>query len=213
MPQQGLIVEDHSATRERLTRLLAQAFPGIAIQSAASLAEAHPHIRPGLEIALLDFELPDGNSLSLLPELLIKAPMCNSIILSLYGDDQHLFPALRAGARGYLLKADSDEKLIAGLHQAAAGEASLSTAIASRILSFFADSAKEKPDTVLSPRERETLTLVAKGYKITEVAEQLGVAQSTAQSFVKRIYQKLHISSRAEAAIEAARRGLVSTQL
>lgn len=211
MLSQGLIVEDHRDTRERLARLLGQAFPGIGLQAVACLAASHAHIRSGLDIALLDLELPDGSGLSLIPELLMRAPGCHIIIMSLYGDDQHLFPALRAGAQGYLLKSDADARVIAGLQQAAAGEVALSPAIAMRILGFFSDAAKEKEDTVLSPRERETLTLVAKGYKIPEVAVQLGVAQSTAQSFVKRIYQKLSISSRAEAAIEAARRGLVGT--
>lgn len=213
MPTQGLIVEDHRDTRERLTRLLGEAFAGITVQAVGTLAEAEPHIRPGLDMALLDLELPDGTSLSLIPSLLASAPGCHTIIMSMYGDDQHLFPALRAGAQGYLLKADPDARVIASLQQAARGEAPLSPAVALRILGFFSGGAKEKEDEVLSRRERETLTLVAKGYKIPEVAAQLGIAQSTAQSFVKRIYQKLHISSRAEAAIEAARRGLVGTQL
>jgi len=213
MPNLGLIVEDHRDTRERLVRLLGTAFEGIVVQAVDTLAAARTHIQPGLDIALLDIELPDGSGLSLIPELLAGAPGCRPVVMSTYGDDQHLFPALRAGAKGYLLKADPDARMIASLHQAAVGEAPLSPAIAQRILGFFAEGAKEKEDEVLSPRERETLILVAKGYKIPEVAAQLGIAQSTAQSFIKRIYQKLQISSRAEAAIEAARRGLVGTQL
>lgn len=209
----GLVLEDHREMAQRMAALLAEAFPGITVTVAGSLSQARAAIHPALDIALLDLELPDGSGLDLIRDLLAGAPACRPIVMSLYGDDRHLFPALRAGALGYLLKSDPQERVVQSLQQSVAGEPPLSPAVALRILGFFSDGARQQPDETLSPRELEILTLVAKGYKVPEVAGLLGVAISTTQSYIKRIYQKLSISSRAEAALEAARRGLVGTQL
>lgn len=205
----GLILEDHRDTADRVERLLVRAFPSLQVTRAETLAEAREALQMHPDIALIDLELPDGSGLDLVRLLVEKVPTCLSVIMTLYGDDQHLFPALREGAKGYLLKSDTDEAVMQNLGGIANGEPPLSASVARRILDHFTVPPTDDPK--LSPRERETLILVAKGFRVTEVARQMGVATSTAQSFVKSIYQKLAISSRAEAALEAARRGLIGS--
>lgn len=212
----GLVVEDLPGPAQWLTATLAEAFPGITVSAVHSLGAARDWIsRHAPDIALLDLGLPDGNGAELIRPLHARHPACACVITTIYADDRHLFPALRAGAAGYLLKDQPREKVIASLRGIVAGEPPLSPAIAQRLLRLFGDSDEtaQAEDQKLTPRERETLGLIAKGFKLPEVAAQLGVTRNTAAGFVKMVYRKLNISSRAEAAMEAARMGLVNTRL
>jgi DNA-binding NarL/FixJ family response regulator len=172
-------------------------------------------LRTAPQIALIDLGLPDGSGVDLIREITQSLPQCQCVVTTIYADDRHLFPALRAGATGYLLKDQPKERVVAALRGIASGEPPLSPVIAQRLLRVFGadqnDAASQ--DSPLSNRERETLVLIAKGYKLPEVAEQLGVTRNTAAGFIKSIYRKLNISSRAEATLEAARMGLVSTRM
>ena len=134
------------------------------------------------------------------------------MVTTIYADDRHLFPALRAGAAGYLLKDQPREKVISALRGILAGEPPLSPAIAQRLLRLFGDTHEGGEEQNLTPRERETLVLLAKGFKLRDVAQQMGVTQNTAAGFVKIVYRKLNVSNRAEAAVEAARMGLINTK-
>ena len=136
-----------------------------------------------------------------------------SIVTSVFDDDTHLFAALGAGASGYLLKDQSREELTAMLQRIADGQPPLSPAIARRLLGFFGPrEAVTQDDTHLTGRERDVLALIAKGYTTAKVAELLDITRNTASGYVKVIYRKLNISSRAEAALEASRRGIVSPE-
>ncbi|MGH9510447.1 MAG: LuxR C-terminal-related transcriptional regulator, partial [Terriglobales bacterium] len=158
---------------------------------------------------------PDGSGVDLIRSILQVHPLCQCIVTTIYADDLHLFPALRAGAAGYLLKDQPKERVVAALRGIASGEPPLSPVIAQRLLRVFGQDQASSSDqeNPLSTRERETLVLIAKGFKLPEVAEQLGVTRNTAAGFIKSIYRKLNISSRAEATLEAARMGLVNTRL
>ncbi|MCK5769028.1 response regulator [Algiphilus sp.] len=213
----ALLVEDLPETRRWLGDILVEAFPGIAVSPAESLASARDvlaRIRP--DIALIDLGLPDGSGIDLLAGLRHLHPACECIITTIYDDDAHLFPALRAGARGYLLKEQPRDRLLARLRGIGDGEAPLSPTIARRLLRMFApdtaDGAPVQPDK-LSPRERETLILIAKGYRLNEVADTLGVTRNTAAGYIKSVYRKLEVNSRAEAALAAARMGLIAPTL
>ncbi len=209
----ALIVEDVSATATWLENLLHEAFPQARIVIAGTLAAARQTLAGNTpDLALVDLGLPDGSGVDLIRELTRSAPQCRCIVTTIYADDQHLFPALHAGAQGYLLKDQTKQRVLRSLQGILAGEPPLSPAIAQRLLRVFAAPPAHTEDS-LSPRERETLTLIAKGYKLPEVAENLGVTRNTAAGYIKVVYRKLKVSSRAEATLEAARMGLVRTEI
>ncbi|MEK6806445.1 MAG: response regulator transcription factor [Pseudomonadota bacterium] len=212
----ALVLEDVAAASQWLTQMLAEVFPGIEVRTAATLAQARRLTRGFKpDIALVDLGLPDGSGVELIERLAREAPDCQCIVTTLFADDQHLFPALRAGARGYLLKDQPREHLQDGLRRIVAGEPPLSPAIAQRLLRVFQAGTRPNAsaDEKLSARETEVLTLLAKGLPLAELAEKLGITRNTSASHVKAIYRKLNISTRAEAALEAARMGLVNTQI
>lgn len=225
----GLIVEDLPDAREWLRAAMGQAFPGIEIETAASLAEARERTAQRLpQVALIDIGLPDGSGIDLIGELNRAHPEVLSVVTSVFDDDTHLFSALGAGAAGYLLKDQSREDLTHLLQRIAEGEPPLSPAIARRLLGFFGPGEKRagvavdlasdvpsQPDSdnaCLTSRERDVLGLIAKGYTTAKVADFLNITRNTASGYVKVIYRKLNISSRAEAALEASRRGIISSQ-
>ena len=214
--QSGWIVEDHPDVALGLAATLQGAFPGIALRLVDGLEAALQQLREGYrpDIALIDLGLPDGSGLDLLRALPAAAPGCIAVVTTIYADDAHLFPALRAGAAGYLLKDEPRERLESALRGILAGEPPLSPSIARRVLRTFAEAASApaqaaEEDAHLSPRERETLMLIGKGYKLPEVAEALGITRTSAATYIKTVYRKLAISSRAEAALVANRLGLV----
>jgi DNA-binding NarL/FixJ family response regulator len=212
-PHSGLVVEDLPEARAWLVDALAHAFPGIEIAEAQDLTSARAACAQRLpDIALVDLGLPDGSGQDLISELRNADHEVLSVVTTIFDDDRHLFGALRAGAEGYVLKDQSRDDLVemlAGIH---AGRPPLSPSIARKLLSVFQDEPEAEagpPDAVLTPREREVLTLIAKGYTVARVAEMLGITRNTAAGYVKLIYRKLNISSRAEATLEATRQGLI----
>ena len=210
----GWVVEDLKAPAQWLQDILITAFPGLTVYHAESLGAARkllPTYPP--DLALIDLGLPDGSGVELIRELTPRR--CQCVVTTIYADDQHLFPALRAGACGYLLKDQPADKVVQALRGILAGEPPLSPVIAQRLLRVFGGPADSLEDGAakLSNRERETLVLIAKGFRLPEVAAQLGVSRNTAAGFIKSIYRKLDISSRAEATLEATRMGLVDPHL
>lgn len=207
--QSALIVEDIAEVRTALRDILHRAFPGVQVQTAASVAEARTGLRRGgVELVLLDLGLPDGNGIEVLREFRGARPQF--VITTIFDDDEHLFEALRAGADGYLLKDEPAEQLVELLRGIHDGRPPLSATIARRILTHFrpVSPAVASP---LSPRETEVLTLIARGYTVRSVAEALGMSYNTAAGHLKSIYQKLSVNSRAEAAMEAVRLGVVDS--
>ena len=205
----ALIVEDQSDSQQWLQVVLAEAFPAIQSSVAGSLAQAAAILSDRqFDLALIDLGLPDGNGSQLIGEIAQRSPQTLRIVATIFDDDEHLLPALRAGAQGYLLKQQGKAKLVALLQGIAEGQPPLSPAIARRILESFHTS--QSPHD-LSARECEVLGLIARGYRNTEAAEQLNLSPHTVHSHIKTIYQKLNVSSRVEAAMEAKRRGIIGT--
>ncbi|MCH9827605.1 MAG: response regulator transcription factor [Gammaproteobacteria bacterium] len=213
--QRGLVVEDQPRAREWLCQSLAEAMPDLAVDAVGSLAQAYASVRAtSPQLALIDLGLPDGSGIELIDRLNREVTDCVCIVTTIYSDDVHLFPALRAGAKGYLLKDQPRSQIVQGLHGILAGEPPLSPVIARRLLRVFGDqSGAAGSQHGLTPREREALALIAKGYKLPDVALQMSVTRNTAAGFIKSVYRKLNVSSRAEATLEAARMGLVRTDL
>jgi DNA-binding NarL/FixJ family response regulator len=221
----GLIVEDQNDTRHWLGQMLGAAFDGLAITEVATLRAARAWIADHRDticaggderhIALVDIGLPDGSGVDLVRELARKHPTVMPIVTTIYDDDHHLFDAIAAGAQGYLLKDLHPDTLVQYLHRIDQGEPPLSPPIARRMLDHFSRrppltiAPDEPAEDALTAREMDVLRLLGRGLRVSEAARVLGLTPHTVAGYVKAVYRKLNISSRAEAALEALRRGLV----
>ena len=208
--QNVLIIEDFADTRSWLREVLIGAFQAIEVVEAATLAQARKELAErSFDLALVDINLPDGSGIELVAEIVRQSPTTYCVMATIFDDDQHLFPALQAGAQGYLLKEQSKAEFIRSLQGLLLGEPPLSPAIARKILRHFHAPSEQPEQGNLSDREKEILTLVAKGYKRGEIGPMLGITPNTVATHVKTIYGKLNVSSRAEATMEALRLGLI----
>lgn len=204
--QHVLIVEDIAEVARALSDMVSQAFAGALVETAGSVAAGRRLLAAGKwDLALLDLGLPDGSGIELVREFAGSGPQI--VITTIFDDDEHLFEALRAGANGYLLKDEPPTVLVELLRGIGEGRPPLSSSIARRILHFFRPPTPRQ--SALSPRETEVLTLVARGYTVRDVADTLGMSYNTAAGHLKSIYHKLAVNSRAEAATEALRLGIV----
>jgi DNA-binding NarL/FixJ family response regulator len=215
-----LLVEDQAQARGHLAAVLAKAFTACEVVAVGSLREARSWLdgrardssAVRLLLALIDLGLPDGCGVELVRELAAAEPDVPSVIMTIYGDDAHLFDALAAGARGYLLKEDEPELHAEILRRIERDEPPLSPKIARRLMAHFgkpAEAAKADPPAALTSRERETLALLARGLTVAEAAAKLGLSAQTVAGYVKVIYQKLRVSNRAQVTREAVKLGLV----
>lgn len=212
------MLEDLTQPRTWLCELVRTLFPQVsAIDEAASLAEALQVLsRYRHDLALLDWELPDGQAESLIRQIYRDSPSTMVVVSTIHDDDERVFAALRAGAQGYVLKSQPRELVAQQLLGIERGEPPLSPVIAHKVLAYFrhrdaaatTGTATQADEASLAPRELDVLRLVAKGYRNAEVAELLGMTVNTVGSYIKGIYRKLGVSSRAEAALEASRLGL-----
>lgn len=205
----GFILEDLPESQVWLAQALSESFPGISIHTAYSLKEARGQLatEPMPDIALVDLGLPDGSGVELIEYIQRRSPATLCVVASIFDDDGHVFPALRAGAMGYLLKDQPISAIVSALTGIASGQPPLSPAIARRMLAFF-QPVQFSPAPNLTEREIEVLRLIAKGMTQVETARLLGISQHTVAGYVKELYRKLNVSSRAEAALLARDLGL-----
>lgn len=216
----ALVVEDLPDIRQWLCDTLAQAYPLARISSASRVDEALYALQSQhFDLALIDLGLPDGAGVEVIRRLRDTQPQALSVVVTIFDDDAHLFPALQAGAFGYLLKEQPQDLLVRQLMRITQGEPPLSPAIARRVLAYFAQAQNRRAQSVtaledqiaLTERENDVLLRVSKGFTLPEIAKQLSISRHTVADHVKQIYRKLGVSSRAEAALEAVRRGIVNT--
>lgn len=210
--KRGIIIEDLPDAQAWLSKVLTLAFPDIQVSVVNCVEDAKSSIRASkYDIALVDIHLPDGSGIDVITYMSKHSPHTYAVVTTIYDDDQYLFPALRAGAKGYLLKEQSLESLAQLLKNIMDGQPPLSPSVSQRLLNYFAvGNSSEGEIQDLTKREREVLIVIAKGYSLTEAAQQLNISRSTIATHVKNIYSKLAISSRAEAAMIAAKTGLIS---
>lgn len=208
-PRGYLVVEDIPHTRAWLVSTIAEAF-GSDAYGAGTLKEARAWLRQrdlGVPfLALIDLGLPDGSGIELIEEIMAEDPGAIIVVTTVYEDDEWLMRALGAGAQGYLLKDQDGSSIVRRLAMIEHGEVPISPAIARRLLHRFR--ADEPSQANISTRETEVLRLIGRGLKSGEVAGVLGISQQTVATHIKAIYRKLEITSRAEAALEARKRGL-----
>lgn len=210
-----LLLEDIPEAGEWLKVQSSQVFPNATFFEATRVHEALALVESqSFEFALIDLGLPDGSGVDVVSRLRALSPETQSVVVTIHDDDDHLFPALQAGAFGYVLKDQTASVLVDQLRRMSQGEPPLSPAIARRVMAHFASRSSQRerpehmPSVVLTDRENEVLLRVAKGFTLPEIATQLNLSRHTISDYVKQIYRKLNVSSRAEAALEAQRLGL-----
>jgi len=218
--RQVLIVEDQADTRAWLGQMVRSAFKDADIAETPSCAATFAWLKVhgarmaanSGAVALIDLGMPDGSGIDIIRELNARYPAILRVVTTIYDDDRHLFDAIAAGAQGYLLKDRHPDTMVQYLYRIDQGEPPLSPAIAHRMLQHFTQIKRQTvdPDSTcaLTAREVDVLRLLGRGLRVVEAARVLGLTHHTVAGYVKVIYRKLNISSRAEAAIEAARRGL-----
>lgn len=211
MMKTAFILEDTPESQLWLSEVLQQSFPDIQIHAANHIAQALTALNhlSAIDIALIDLSLPDGSGVAVIEWLNRHSPQTICVVASIFDDDSHIFPALRAGAHGYLLKDQPQSAIVQALNGIVTGQPPLSPAIARKLLRHFHEPYNVPTQELLTEREKEVLSIIAKGMTMVETANILGLKRNTIAGYVKDIYRKLNVSSRAEAAITAQRMGLI----
>jgi DNA-binding NarL/FixJ family response regulator len=212
-----VIVEDHDATRARLAQIVAEHPALEVVGAAATLAEGRAALAPQrrVDVALIDLALPDGDGLELIRDVRRRADAPEVIVISVFGDEEHVVAAIEAGATGYLLKDRPPYDVATAILELLAGGSPISPAIARHLLQrCVAPSPSPAIRAVASPerltaRERDVLEVLARGFTYDEAAQILDVSFHTVASHVKHIYGKLAVGSRSEAVYEAVQLGIL----
>jgi len=200
MPIKVSIVEDDTGLRENLVRLLNQSreFRCLAAYASAEAAlQGIPGSKP--DITLMDINLPGMSGVECVQQLHAIEPSLRIVMLTVYENPEQVFKALTAGAIGYLLKQRSSADLLDAIRDAHQGGSPMSSQIARKVVQFFQTGIPAGEAGELSPREREVLSRLAQGYLIKEIADSLGISFVTTRTYIRRIYEKLHVHSRAQA--------------
>jgi DNA-binding NarL/FixJ family response regulator len=196
------IVEDDAATRGILANWIDEAPSFRCVGTYGDVASALASLpSQAPDVALVDINLPDVSGIECVRQLKPQLPATQFVMVTVYGDSEHIFEALAAGAAGYLLKRLTRENLLAALEEVHRGGSPMSSSIARKVVQFFR--AERPPSTVelesLSSRELEVLNLLAQGYVNKEIADRLAISAPTVATYIRRIYEKLQVHSRAAA--------------
>ena len=195
------IVDDDEPISRILTELIRESKP-LEFVSAYNDSEVAlrdlPADRP--DVVLMDINMPVVDGIECVRRLKPVLPDTQFLIFTVYADADHIFSALSAGATGYLLKGTNRTQLLEAIRQIAEGGSPMSAGIARKVVQSFARTEVERPDLqTLSPRERSVLDLLAKGFLYKEIADSLGLSVATVDTYVRRVYDKLHVNSRSQA--------------
>jgi DNA-binding NarL/FixJ family response regulator len=207
-----LIADDHPMFRKGLKALLASEPDFEVVGEATTGDEAIEMADTTLpDVILLDLQMPGKSGFDAARAIRASSPHIHILVVTLFQDDESIFAAIRAGARGYILKDTSEEEMLLAIRAVAFGEAIFSPGVASRMISFFASSRQELSQDVfsgLTAREREILELIARGEANASIAERLYLSLKTVRNHVSNIYSKLQVVDRAQAIVRARDAGL-----
>jgi len=198
------VVEDVRGTRENLMELLQRA-PGMKCVGAFSNGEAAVRELPELapEVVLMDINLPGMSGVQCTTQLKPLLPKTQILMLTAYENSDLIFESLRAGASGYLMKNTEPDEILLAIEQVQAGGSPMSMPIARKVVSHFQSIRQPAAEfELLTPREKEILSLLAKGFLYKEIADQLQISLHTVRGHVHLVYEKLHVQSRSEAIIK-----------
>ena len=213
-PIQVLIAEDHAIVRDGISSLLATIADIDVIGEAANGLQAvamFKRLQP--DIVLMDLVMPEMDGIQAINEIMTFDPDARILVLTSFATDDKVFPALKAGACGYLLKDSDSEELVRSIREIQRGESSIDPKIARKLLREISDPPAHDPSPDVDPltdREVEVLKLVAKGKSNHEIAQELVISEGTVRSHVSNILGKLHLASRTQATLYALRKGITS---
>ncbi len=207
-----LIADDHTLFREGLKSLLASV-PDIEPvgETPTGLTTIDEAMRLQPDVILMDLKMPDVNGIEATRRILRDSPHIGVIMLTMFDDDESVFAAMRAGARGYVLKGADQTVMLRAIRSVANGESLFSPEIAQRLMHFFANLKPQVPTEIfpeLTTREREILTMIAQGDTNAEIADSLVISLKTVRNHVSNIFNKLQVADRTQAALRARAAGL-----
>jgi DNA-binding NarL/FixJ family response regulator len=210
MPITVSIVEDNEQLRGTLARMLdrADGFECLGqYPSAEAALAALPAEKPN--VVLMDINLPGINGVECVRKLKEILPEIQIVMLTAYEDTENIFNSLAAGAAGYLLKRSKSAEILEAIRDVQKGGSPMSTHIARKVVQSFQarpSAAPTEQTEELSPREQEVLDLLSQGFMYQEISDKLGISFETVRTYIRRIYEKLHVRSRTEAVAKALRR-------
>jgi DNA-binding NarL/FixJ family response regulator len=205
-----VIADDHPVVRDGLSALLASV-PSVTVAGVAATGReavrAAVTLRP--DVLIMDIQMPELTGVAAAGEIARAAPGVAVLMLTMFDDDDSVFAAMRAGARGYVLKGAQQDEIVRAIHAVAAGEAIFGPAIARRVLGLVsAPAASSVPFPDLTSREREVLDLIAAGVRNAEIARQMSIAPKTVANHIAAIFNKLQVADRNQAIVLARDAGL-----
>lgn len=210
-PIRVLIVDDHAPFREGLRALL-NSVPEMTVAGEAENGENAIQQTTKLQpdVILMDIQMPGMNGIEATRLIHQSSPHIGVIVLTMFEDDDSVFAAMRAGARGYLLKGADQAEILRAIHSVRSGEAIFGPGIARRLINFFAhfNSKPPHPFPELTEREREVLNLLARGMSNAEIAATLVISQKTVRNHASNIFSKMQVADRSQAIIRARDAGL-----
>jgi DNA-binding NarL/FixJ family response regulator len=208
-----LVAEDHPLFRKGMISLLSSVPDFEVVGEAATGEEAVARaadLQP--DVVLMDLQMPEVNGIEATRRILQESPSVRVLVVTLFEDEDSVFMALRAGARGYVLKDADEEEMVLAIRAVGKGEAIFSPAVAERVLAYFAASppggVPPQAFPTLTDREREILHLLAQGHPNPSIARQLSLSTKTVGNYVSNIFTKLQVADRAQAIIRARDAGL-----
>jgi two-component system, NarL family, response regulator LiaR len=207
-----LIIDDHDIVRRGIHAYL-DALPDLVVVGEAESGDAAVELARDLvpDVALMDLVMPGTDGVEATRKVKNVSPRTQIVVLTSYHQDEHIFPALRAGAISYMLKDVKMEELAEAIRRAARSEATLHPGVAARVIHEFQGARDQgtNPFTELTDRELEVLKLIAKGLPNSGIAEMLVISENTVKGHVSNILSKLHLADRTQAAVYAWREGIV----
>jgi DNA-binding NarL/FixJ family response regulator len=207
-----LITDDHPMFRRGLRALLESLSDFEVVGEATTDQEAiilATELQP--DVVLMDLQMPERSGIEATREIVQVSPHIRILVITLFEDDDSVFMALRAGARGYILKDADDDEITRAIHAVGRGEAIFSPAVASRVLTFLTAPHPAVPKELfpaLTEREREILHLIAQGHSNAAIAKQLVLNTKTVSNYVSNVFSKLQVADRAQAIVRAREAGL-----
>lgn len=207
-----LITDDHPVVRRGLTALLATKKNIEVAGEASNGKEAIERVRELTpDVILMDLMMPELDGVQAIGQIMNEFPDAKILVMTSFATDDKVFPAIKAGALGYLLKDSGPDELIDAIHQVYLGEPSLHPKIARKVLMEIANPTTKIPsEDPLTERELEVLLAIAKGMSNQEIGLSLSISETTVRTHVSRILSKLHLASRTQAALYALKEGLVN---
>jgi DNA-binding NarL/FixJ family response regulator len=207
-----LVADDHPLYRRGLAELLAGR-PGWSVvaqaeDGLAAVTESHAH---DPDVVVMDLNMPKVDGIEATRRIVAASPRVGVLVLTMYDDDDSVFAAMRAGARGYVLKGADQADIVRAVETVSRGEAIFGPSVATRIVEFFAAPRRAVDPTVfpgLSQREHDVLDLIAAGRKNADIAASLSLSEKTVRNHVTNIFAKLQVADRAEAIVRAREAGL-----